>query len=51
MVVLGVILAVLGFVFAIGPLLWLGVALIIIGLILNFVPIGGYRGPVRGHWY
>lgn len=51
MLFLGIILAVLGFVLGIGALLWLGVALIIIGALLNFVPYGGYRGPFRGHWY
>lgn len=51
MVVLGIILALIGFVAGISILLWIGVALIIIGLVLNFVPLGGYRGPVRGHWY
>ena len=45
MVILGVILAVLGLIFS-QVLLWIGVALIVIGLILNFVPMGGSRRRV-----
>jgi hypothetical protein len=45
MVILGVILAVLGLIFS-HVLLWIGIALIVIGLILNFVPMGGTRRRV-----
>ena len=41
MVILGIILALIGWIASISILLWIGVALIIIGLVLNFVPIGG----------
>lgn len=43
MVILGIILALIGWLASISILLWIGVALIIIGLILNFVPVGGAR--------
>jgi drug/metabolite transporter (DMT)-like permease len=41
MIILGIILAVIGWLASISILLWIGVALIIVGLVLNFVPIGG----------
>jgi hypothetical protein len=41
MVILGVILALVGLIASISILLWIGVLLIIVGLVLNFVPIGG----------
>lgn len=42
MVILGIILALIGaFVPNLGFLIWLGIALAILGLLLNFVPIGG----------
>ncbi len=41
MVILGIILALIGWFASIPILLWIGVALIIVGLVLNFVPIGG----------
>ncbi len=41
MIILGIILAVIGWLASISILLWIGVALVIVGLILNFVPIGG----------
>lgn len=47
MVVLGIILAVIGLIASISILLWIGVALIIIGLVMNFVPIGG----ATRRWY
>lgn len=51
MIVLSIILIIVGFVFGL-PLLWeIGLAILLIGLVLNFVPIGGYRGPIRGRWY
>ena len=50
MIVLGVVLAVLGFVFGIEVLWILGIVLIIVGAILWIV---GARHPVGGrrHWY
>lgn len=47
MVVLGIILAVIGLIANISILLWIGVALVIIGLVMNFVPIGG----TTRRWY
>ena len=41
MVVLGIILALIGWLASISILLWIGVILIIVGLILWFVPVGG----------
>ncbi len=41
MIILGIILAVIGWLASISILLWIGVALVIVGLVLNFVPIGG----------
>ena len=41
MVILGIILILIGWLASISILLWIGVVLIIVGLILNFVPIGG----------
>ncbi len=44
MVVLGIILLLIGLLVAsLKILLWIGLVLIIVGLILNFVPIGGTR--------
>lgn len=54
MIVLGIILAIVGWVIGLSILLYLGVALIVIGLVLNFVPLGAggvRRGPVGGRWY
>jgi len=42
MVILGVVLIILGLLVAgLHLLLWIGIALVIIGLILNLVPLGG----------
>ena len=47
MVVLGIILLILGFVFSI-QLLWIvGLILILVGLLVNFVPMGG----TTRRWY
>ncbi|HYN67673.1 MAG TPA: hypothetical protein VES93_12350, partial [Ornithinibacter sp.] len=43
MVILGIVLALIGWIASISILLWIGVILIIVGLVLNFVPIGGSR--------
>jgi hypothetical protein len=43
MVILGIILALIGWFASISILLWIGVILIIVGLVLNFVPIGGSK--------
>lgn len=47
MIILGIILILLGlFVASIKFLLWIGIILLIIGLVLNLVPIGGSRRRV-----
>ncbi|MEP7055615.1 MAG: hypothetical protein ABI912_10250 [Actinomycetota bacterium] len=46
-VVLGLILLIIGVVASIGILVTLGIILIVVGLILNFVPMGG----TRRRWY
>ncbi len=47
MVVLGIILLIIGiFVASLNVLLWIGLILIIVGLVLNFLPIGGSRRRV-----
>ena len=43
MVVLGLILLIIGLVANISILTTIGISLVIVGLILNFVPIGGTR--------
>jgi len=43
MVVLGIILLLIGLFTTLKILLYIGILLVIIGLILNFVPIGGTR--------
>jgi len=46
-IVLGIILILLGlFVASVKFLLWLGIVLLIVGLVLNLVPIGGSRRRV-----
>lgn len=40
MVILGIILLIIGL-FTVSWLVWIGVILIVVGLILNLVPIGG----------
>ena len=45
MVVLGLILLSIGF-FTAPVIMYIGIALIVVGLILNFVPIGGTRRRV-----
>ena len=47
MILLGVVLLILGLVFGISVLFWVGLALAIIGLVVNFVPIGG----TTRRWY
>ncbi len=47
MVVLGIILALIGWLASIPILLTLGVILIVVGLVLNLVPIGG----TTRRWY
>jgi hypothetical protein len=42
-VILGVILLLIGLFASLSILLWLGLVLIVVGLVLNFVPIGGTR--------
>ncbi len=43
MIVLGIILALIGWLASISILITIGIILIVIGLILNLVPIGGRR--------
>lgn len=50
MIVLGVILALIGWLAGIGILLWLGVALILIGLFLNFAGPVGPTGTRRRYY-
>jgi hypothetical protein len=40
MVILGIILALIGWMASISILRWIAVILVIVGLVLNFVPIG-----------
>ena len=47
MVVLGIILALIGWLASIPILLTLGVILVVVGLVLNLVPIGG----TTRRWY
>lgn len=47
MIVLGIVLILLGLLVAsIKFLLWLGIVVLIVGLVLNFLPIGGSRRRV-----
>lgn len=52
MIVLGVILAIIGAIAGISILLWLGVLLLLIGLVMNFAPgpwVGG--GSARRRYW
>jgi len=42
MVILGLILLIIGL-FTVKVLFWIGLILVIVGLVLNFVPMGGTR--------
>ena len=46
MIALGLILLIIGLVASIGVLTTIGVILLLVGLVLNFVPIGGTRRRV-----
>ena len=48
MIILGVVLALIGILASVGILLTLGIILIVVGLILNFVPMGS--GPRRRYY-
>jgi hypothetical protein len=48
MVVLGIILAVIGWLAGISILLWLGIILAVIGLVLNLT---GRASPYGSRWY
>ena len=51
MIVLGVILLVLGFVFSI-PILWtIGIVLLVIGAVLALLGMAGREIGGRRHWY
>lgn len=47
MVILGLILLLIGLVVAVKLLFWLGIALLVVGLVLNFAPT---EGPRRRYW-
>ena len=47
MVVIGLILLILGLVFAVHSLFVLGLVLLLVGLVFNFIPMGGSR---RRYW-
>lgn len=49
MIIVGIILLVLGLLISSSILFWLGVILLIAGLVLNFAPLGG-PGPRRRYW-
>ena len=46
MVILGLILLSIGLVVDISVLVWIGAILLVVGLILNFIPLGGSRRRV-----
>ncbi len=48
MVVLGIVLALIGWLAGISILLWLGVILIVVGVVLNFT---GRAAPYGPRWY
>ena len=50
MVVLGLILLLLGLFVAIKVLFWLGLILLVVGLVLNFGPVGTGDGSRRRYW-
>lgn len=47
MVILGLVLFLVGWLAGIGVLFWLGLILLIVGLVVNFVP---FRGTRRRVW-
>jgi hypothetical protein len=51
MILLGVVLLVIGFVFTV-PIIWtLGIVLVVIGAVLALVGMGGREIGGRRHWY
>ena len=46
MVILGLILLIIGLLASIPVLTWIGVSLLVVGVVLNLVPIGGTRRRV-----
>jgi hypothetical protein len=42
-VILGAILLIIGLIASLSILIWIGLILLVVGLVLNFVPIGGTR--------
>ncbi len=46
MVILGLILLIIGLLASIPVLTWIGVILLVVGVVLNLVPIGGTRRRV-----
>lgn len=47
MIVLGLILLLLGLIVAVKLLFWLGIVLLVVGLVFNFAPTDG---PRRRYW-
>lgn len=50
MIVLAVLLLLLGIFAAVKILFWLGLILLIVGLVMNFGPVGPVDGPRRRYW-
>jgi hypothetical protein len=55
MVILGIILAIIGAIAGISILLWIGIILLVIGLVMNFAPgpwagAGATGGGRRRYW-
>lgn len=48
MIVLGILLALLGFFLGIGVLETIGIILVVVGAVLLVI---GHAGPVRGRWW
>ena len=49
MVILGIILLILGLLFSVSVLFWLGLILVVVGLVLGFGPISS-DSPRRRYW-
>lgn len=51
MVILGIILALFGWLLEIEVLLWIGVVLLVVGAVLLLVGAAGHSVGGRRHWY
>jgi len=51
MIILGIILIIIGFIVGIPVLWWIGVVLLVIGLILALLGATGRAVGGRAHWY